>query len=289
MKYAFAIILLAVAAFFGLGQPLYSVDETEIVIVTRLGQYQRTHTQPGLQTKTPFLETVHRLEKRLLRFDAPLSEFLTQEKKALVIDSYARYRIVDARTFFEKVATEAQASARLEAIVTSELREEVATHDQIEVIRDNREALMADVTARADIKAREFGMQVVDVRIVRADFPTQVSNSVYNRMRSERVRIANRFRAEGSEEGDKIRGDAEVEQRTILAEAEQAALETRGEGEAEAIRIQGEAINKDREFFNFVRTLEAYTKALNDGSTFVVPANSDFYQYLSSWIAPGDR
>ena len=289
MRIIIPIAILVGALFIGITQTFYTIDETRQAVITRLGEYQRTETNPGLHVKTPFLETAHILENRLLRFDAPESEFLTGEKKALVIDSYARYRIDNARTFFEKVTTEVAGRARLEAIVTSELREEVATHDQIEVIRDNREALMREVTERSDAKAREFGMEVVDVRIVRADFPAEVAPSVYARMVSERAETANGFRAEGARQADVIRGDAEREQRTILAQAEQQALIIRGEGEAEAIEILGTAIDKDREFFRFVRTLEAYVNSLTSGSTFVVPADSEFYQFLTSSTRIPDR
>ena len=276
------IVILAGALLIGITQAFYTVDQTQQAIITRFGEYQRTISDPGLHVKTPFVEAAHRLEKRLLRFDATASEFLTQEKKALVIDSFARYRIIEPRTFFEKVRSETAARARLEAIVTSELREEVATHDQIEVIKDNREFLMQEVTRRSDVKAREFGIQVIDVRIVRADFPGQVAPSVYSRMVSERTRVANQFRAEGAEEADRIRGAAEREQRIILATADQEALEIRGEGEAQAIQILGGAIDKDREFYRFTRTLEAYVNSLTSGSTFVVPSDSEFYQFFTS-------
>ena len=206
----------------------------------------------------------------------------------MIIDSYARYRIINAREFFEVVRTELGARGRLEAIISSEIREEVATHDQIEVIRDARESLMQNVTQRSDIKAREFGISVVDVRIVGADFPPEVANSVYDRMRSERTRIANRFRAEGDEEKAKIEADADLERAQILAEANQRARTTRGEGEAQAIAIQGQAIDTDREFYNFVRTLEAYEASLHDNTTLVVPLDSDFYQFLTDVYPIGD-
>ena len=289
MRILIPIVILIGAALIGVTQAFYTVDQTQQAIITRLGEYQRTIDRPGLHVKTPFVEAAHILEKRLLRFDATASEFLTQEKKALVIDSFARYRIINARTFFEKVRSETSARARLEAIVTSELREEVATHDQIEVIRDNRELLMKEVTERSDVKAREFGMQVVDVRIVRADFPGQVAPSVYSRMVSERTRVANQFRAEGAEQADRIRGAAEREQRTILATADQQALEIRGEGEAQAIEILGTAIDKDREFYRFTRTLEAYANSLTGRSTFVVPSDSEFYQFFTDARLLPDR
>jgi membrane protease subunit HflC len=282
MRIIIPIVIFVGALVIGMSQAAYTVDQTQQAIITRLGVVTRVVTNPGLHFKTPFIESAHLLETRLLRFDAFRSEFLTQEKKALVIDSYARYKIVDPRVFFERVTTETAAASRLQAIVTSELREEVATHDQIEVIKDNREFLMKEVTSRSDVKAREFGMQVVDVRIVRADFPDQVAPSVYSRMVSERTRVANQFRAEGAEESDIIRGAAEIEQRTILAEAEQLALEIRGEGEAKAIEVLGTAINKDLEFFRFVRTLEAYSASLTGDSTFVLPSDSEFYQFLTS-------
>ena len=284
-----AVIAAAVVLLILIGQSVYVVDETEQIIITRLGEYRRATAQPGLYLKTPFIESTHRLEKRLLRFDSEPSEFLTAEKKALIIDSYARYRIIDARQFFEVVRTELGARGRLEAIIASEIREEVATNDQIEVIRDNRESLMRNVTERSDVKAREFGISVVDVRIVGADFPPEVANSVYDRMRSERTRIANRFRAEGDEEKAKIEADADLERAQILAEANERAQTLRGEGEAQAIAIQGQAIDIDREFYNFVRTLEAYEASMGEGTRLIVPLDSDFYQFLTDVYPIGDE
>ncbi len=284
----FALAFSAVAILILFGQSIYVVDETEQIIITRLGEYRREATSPGLYMKAPFVESAHRIEKRLLRFDSEPSEFLTAEKKALIIDSYARYRIINARQFFEVVRTELGARGRLEAIIASEIREEVATHDQIEVIRDNRESLMRNVTQRSDIKAREFGISVVDVRIVGADFPPEVANSVYDRMRSERLRIANRFRAEGDEEKAKIEAEADLERAQILAEANESAQTLRGEGEAQAIATQGRAIDTDREFYNFVRTLEAYEASMGAGTTLILPLDSDFYQFLTDVYPIGD-
>jgi membrane protease subunit HflC len=274
------VILVVIGLIVG-SQTLYMLDQTEQAVITRLGVVQKIVTNPGLHAKTPFVESVNRLEKRLLRFDATPSEFLTGEKKALVINSYARYRILDPQQFFEVVRTEVQARARLEAIISSEIRAEVATHDQIAVIRDRREELMLDVTKRSDIQAREFGIAVVDVRIVGADFPPEVATSVFARMQSERVRIANRFRAEGEEQRDTVEAAANLESRTILASAEEKAATIRGEGEAEAIQILGDAIDLDLDFFTFVRTLEAYIEALDSGTTLVIPADSDFYQFIT--------
>ena len=282
------LVILIVGSVILLSQTAYKVDQTEQVIITRVGVYQRTVSIPGLHFKMPFLETAHRLEKRLLRFDSEPSEFLTGEKKALIIDSYARYKIIDARQFFEVVRTELQARARLEAIISSEIREEVATHDQIEVIGERREALMQAVSQRSDIKARDFGMSVVDVRIVGADFPAEVANSVYDRMRSERIRIANRFRAEGDEEKAKIEAAADRERQELLAVAGEQAQTIRGEGEAEAIKIQGEAIDTDRDFYLFVRTLEAYETSIQERTTFVAPLGSDFYQFITDPYPVGD-
>ena len=290
MKYIPVLLVILIIAFVILvSQTLYKVDQTEQVIITRVGVYQHTVTSPGLHYKTPFLEAAHRLEKRLLRFDSEPSEFLTGEKKALIIDSYARYKIIDARQFFEVVRTELQARARLEAIIASEIREEVATHDQIEVIGERREALMQAASERSDIKAREFGMSVIDVRIVGADFPDEVANSVYDRMRSERIRIANRFRAEGDEEKAKIEAAADRERQELLAAAGEQAQTIRGEGEAEAIKIQGEAIDTDRDFYLFVRTLEAYEIAVRDGTTFIAPLGSNFYQFITDPYPVGDE
>lgn len=282
MRLLLVVAALAVIVAIAASQAFYTVDQTEQAIITQVGVYQTTVTSPGLHVKTPFVQAVHRLDKRLLRFDSAPSEYLTKDKKALVVDAYARYRISDALLFFQSVRTEESAQARLHAVIASELREEVASHDQLEIIRENREALMQEVTRRSAEKARDFGIEVLDVRIGRADFPPQVASRVYDRMKSERQRIANQFRAEGAEGGTRVRAEADKERTVLLADAERRAAEIRGNGEAEAIRVYGEAIRLDQEFFTFLRTLDAYKRALRENTTLVLSSDADIFRYFTS-------
>lgn len=283
---ALGVLVLVLVFVQAVGTPFYVVDTTEQALVVEFGVIRQTISRPGLYFKQPFIQQAVLLEKRLLRLDVAESELLTLDKKALVVDAYARYRITDVRRFFETVRTEEIANSRLDAIVSSELRQEVATHNQIEVIRDNRESLMKDVTHRSAEKARDFGVEIVDVRIKRADFPEQVASRVYDRMRSERLVAANLLRAEGAEVAAQIRATADKQREVILAEAQRDSNRTRGEGEAAAIKILAAAYNVDPEFFAFLRSLEAYSKALSEGTTIVLSSDSDLFEYLTNPALP---
>lgn len=260
---------------------LFTVDETEQVIITQLGKYVRTITEPGLHFKTPFLQTLSRFESRVLEYDAAAALIITSDKKHLVIDNYARWKIIDPLKLYQTVRDEAGAQARLDDIVFSEIREELARHTLTEVISVNREAIMEKVHRQCDDKAREYGIEVIDVRIKRADLPAEVAHSVYARMKAERHRIAKKYRSEGEEEAVKIRATTNKEKTILLAESYRLAEKLKGEGDAEAITIYAEAFEKDPEFYAFIRTLEAYEKSLRQDTTIVMPSNSEFFQYLS--------
>lgn len=260
---------------------LFTVDETEQVIITQLGKYVRTITEPGLHFKTPFLQTLNRFENRVLEYDAAAALIITSDKKHLVIDNYARWKIIDPLKLYQTVRDEAGAQARLDDIVFSEIREELARHTLTEVISVNREAIMEKVHRQCDDKAREYGIEVIDVRIKRADLPAEVAHSVYARMKAERHRIAKKYRSEGEEEAVKIRATTNKEKTILLAESYRLAEKLKGEGDAEAITIYAKAFEKDPEFYAFIRTLEAYEKSLRQDTTIVMPSNSEFFQYLS--------
>lgn len=275
---AAVIILAGLVLFAG---SVFTIDETEQVIVTQLGKYVKTVTEPGLNFKIPFIQTVHRFERRVLEYDAAAAPIITSDKKHLVIDNYARWRIVEPLKFYQTVRNEAGAQARLDDIVFSEIREELARHTLTEVILVNREAIMDKVHTKCDTKAREYGLEVVDVRIKRADLPSEVAHSVYARMKAERQRIAKKYRSEGEEEAVKIRASTNKEKTILLAESYRQAEILKGQGDAEALKIYAQAFEKDPEFFSFVRTLEAYEKSLKKDTTIVLPADSEFFQYLS--------
>ena len=260
---------------------LFTIDETEQAIITQLGKYVRTVTEPGLNFKIPFLQSVHKFEDRVLEYDAAAAPVITSDKKHLVIDNYARWKIVDPLKLYQTVRDESGAQARLDDIVFSELREEVARHTLTEIISVNRETIMEKVHKQCDEKAREYGVEVVDVRIKRADLPSEVARSVYARMKAERERIAKKYRSEGEEEAVKIRATTDKVKTILLAEAYREAEKVRGEGDAGAITIYAEAFEKDPEFYAFIRTLEAYEKSLGRDTTVILPSDSEFFQYLN--------
>ncbi len=264
-----------------LGGSVFTIDETEQVIITQLGKYVRTINEPGLYFKVPFLQSVHRFEDRVLEYDAAAAKIITSDKKHLVIDNYARWKIVDPLKLYQTVRNEFGAQARLDDIVFSEIREELARHTLTEIVSVNREALMEKVGKKCDMKAREYGVEVIDVRIKRADLPAEVAHSVYARMKAERQRIAKKYRSEGEEEAVKIRATTNKEKTILLAESYRQAEKLKGEGDAEAIKVYAEVFEKDPEFYSFVRTLEAYEKSLRRDTTVVLPSDSEFFQYLS--------
>ena len=279
-KIIISIVLLVVAAIL-LSSSAFTVDETEQVIITQLGKYVRTVTNPGLHFKVPFLQSVHKFEDRVLEYDAAAAKIITSDKKHLVIDNYARWRIVDPLKLYQTVRNEFGAQARLDDIVFSEIREELARHTLTEIVSINREALMKEVGQKCDQKAREYGVEVIDVRIKRADLPAEVAHSVYARMKAERQRIAKKYRSEGEEEAVKIRATTDKDKTILLAESYRLAEKLKGEGDAEAIKVYAEAFEKDPEFFAFVRTLEAYGKSLRKDTTLILPSDSEFFKYLA--------
>lgn len=272
------LVILAVLA----RQSFFRVNETEQVIITQFGEYKRTIRDPGLATKMPFVQTINRFDRRILSSDAPKTEYLTQDKKRLVADPVTRWRIDDPLLFFKTVRDESGARARLDDLVFSELRREVASHSFDIVIGPKRETIMDNVATTAREKAREFGIYVVDVRIKRADLPQEVQTSVFQRMQAEREREAKRYRSEGDEESAKLKAETDKQRTILLAEAQQAAERLRGEGDAAATRTYAEAYGQDPEFYAFVRSLQAYEQFLGKRSTLLLPADADLFRYLGS-------
>ena len=279
---AFLLILVVILAAVIGPQALFVVDETKVAVVTRFGEPRATIKNPGLNAKVPFAETVTYFDKRLLNFDAPAEPLLTKDKKTLVIDVYARGRIVDPLTFFRTLTNETRAQERVIGIVSSELRREIANDNQTEIIDATREIIMNRVRDTVSPIVREFGIEIIDVRIKRADFPDAIAESIYQRMRAERSRIANRDRAEGEEASLRIRATADRTAVEIRSEAQRNAQIVRGEAEAQAISIFAAALEEDPEFYRFQRSLEAYKKFLTTNTTVVLPADSDLFYFLQS-------
>lgn len=279
------LVLIVVLIIFG-WNTLFTVGEWEQAIVIQLGEFKRTIQKPGLNWKYPFVQQVITLEQRILASDAQPAEYLTKDKKRVVVDHVTRWKIKDPLLFYKTVRVEAQARARLDEIVFSELREELARRNFASIIAEEREPAMEAVAARSAKKAEEFGIDVVDVRVKRADLPREVQESVFARMRSERERISKRYRSEGAEESAKIRAGTDKEKTIILAKAYEESETRRGEGDAEATAIYGKAYGKDPEFYSFVRSLEAYDKFLSKKSTILLPQDSRLLRYLSDSQKP---
>tara|TARA_B100000700_G_scaffold40755_2_gene41356 strand:- start:16644 stop:17543 length:900 start_codon:yes stop_codon:yes gene_type:complete len=277
MKKSFtAIIVIILIGIVALVQSLFIVDETNTAIVTRFGEPIKTTQNPGLNFKVPFIDQVRKFEKRLLIFDAPPDSLLTSDKKRLVIDVYARGKIVDPLLFFKTTRNETLASSRAIDIISSELRREIASDLQAEIIKTSREQVMNKVKIEAEPKLREFGIKLVDVRIKRADFPDEIAESIYARMKAERKRKADKERAEAAEIDLTVRSQVDKEAAVIRAKADKEAKIIVGNAEAEAIKILSEAHSRNPEFYNFLRQLETYEKSFSSGnSTIIIPENSN--------------
>jgi len=283
MKFlAIFLVLASIIAVIVGPQAFFVVNETQVAIVTRFGEVKQQVTKSGLHFKTPFVESVTYFDSRLLIWDAPPDSLLTKDKKRLIIDVYARGKIVNPKLFRETVRTESQAASRAVDIISSELRREIASDNQAEIITTEREAILARVLENTAPKLAEFGLELVDIRIKRADFPVEIADSVYARMQAERKRKADRERAEGAEIDLTVRAQVDREATIIRATAEKQASITRGEGEAEAVQIFADAIGKDTDFYTFQRSLEAYKLIFERQTTVVLPADSDLFQFLQS-------
>jgi modulator of FtsH protease HflC len=276
---AVAVVLFAVVVG---GQSYYIVDERDQAIVTQLGEYLYTVQEPGVYAKIPFYQRAIHFEKRILISDASPAEYLTLDKKRLLADHITRWRIVDPLTFYITVRDENGARARIDDIVFSQMRAELANSNFDKVISTEREAIMARVSQSTAARASSFGIEVVDVRLKRADLPQEVQDSVFARMVAERSRIASRYRSEGAESAATIRADADKERTIILARAYEESQRVRGTGEAEATAIYAAAFGQDPEFYAFVRNLQAYEQFLNGDSTMVLSTDSDLFRYLNS-------
>ncbi len=274
---AIALILIIVGA-----SSVLFVDETEFVLIVQFGKPKRTYSTAGLRYKIPFAEDAIRLSRLILASDAPAQEYLSKDKKRLLADPVTRWRIIDPLKFYEKMHDELRARTALDDIVIGELRQELASHSMHDMVGGARGIYMDEVTARAKAKATEFGIEVVDVRIKHLDLPSQVQQSVFDRMIAERKRLANMYRAEGHKEYDTITSQTDLATETILADANKTAETVMGEGDAEATRIYAEAYNADQEFFAFTRNLETYEKSIDENATIVMSTGAEFFRYMTN-------
>ena len=272
--------LIVILTFFVLST-IIIVDETEQIVILQFGKPVRTLKDPGLNWKLPApIQTSNSFEKRLLEYDVPPEEILSRDKKSLIIDNYVRWRITDPLLFLQTVAAVPTAKTRLDDIVYSELRQELGTHDMVEIITENRELIMDKVTTASNEETRKYGIEVIDVRIRRVDLPQENEASIYARMEAERKRQANKFRSEGEEEAQKIRAATDRDKTVILADAYKTAQQIRGEGEAKALDIYASSFSKDPKFYEFIRTLETFEKVIDDKTTLVLPGDSKLFKEL---------
>jgi len=281
MKKGTLLIILIVVILFLANLSLFIVDETKQAIVLQFGKPIRAIKEPGLNWKLPFIQNVVLFEDRLLVYDAVPTEIITKDKKTLIVDNYARWKITDPLKFLQTVRDLNGAQARLDDIIYSELRVDLGLFDMSEIVSERREGIMKRVTEISNEKANTYGIEIVDVRIKRVDLPPENEKYIFDRMRAERERIAKQYRAEGQEESAKIIAETEREKTVILAEAYKTAETLKGEGEAESVKIYAESFNQDPEFYKFYRTLEAYRKTFKEKTTVLLSTDSDFLKYLS--------
>lgn len=281
MKKGTLLIVLIVAILFLANLSLFIVDETKQAIVLQFGKPIREIKDPGLNWKLPFIQNVVFFEDRLLVYDAAPTEIITKDKKTLIVDNYARWKIVDPLKFLQTVRDLNGAQARLDDIIYSELRVDLGLFDMSEIVSERREGIMKRVTEISNEKASIYGIEIVDVRIKRVDLPPENEKFIFDRMRAERERIAKQYRAEGQEESAKIIAETEREKTVILAEAYKAAQILKGEGEAESVKIYAESFNQDPEFYKFYRTLEAYRLTFKDKTTVLLSTDNEFLKYLT--------
>jgi modulator of FtsH protease HflC len=251
--------------------------------VVRLGEPVGVVTEPGLHFKAPFIDSVISIDKRILDLENPSQEVIASDQKRLVVDAFARYRIKNALQFYQSVGSIQAANVQLTTLLNASLRRVLGEVTFIQVVRDEREALMARIRDQLDKEAGGYGIQVVDVRIRRADLPEQNSQAVYQRMQTERQREAAEFRAQGGQKAQEIRSNADREATVIVAEANSTAEQVRGEGDGERNRLFAEAYGKDPDFFAFYRSMTAYENGLKSSDTrFLLRPDGDFFKYFGS-------
>jgi membrane protease subunit HflC len=271
--------VLIVALFIAYGS-IFTVYQTRQAIVVRLGQPVDVITQPGLHFKYPLIDNVIHVDKRILDLENPAQEVIASDQKRMVVDAFARYKITDPLRFYQTVSTVEGANSRLSTLLNSALRRVLGENTLTHVVRDDRGGMMAQVQKQLEQEAQAFGIDIVDVRIRRADLPEQNSQAVYQRMQTERQREAAEFRAMGSQRAQEIRARADRDVTVLLAEAQATGDATRGEGDGERNRIFADAFNRDTDFFGFYRAMQAYEAGLRGDTRMLLKPDSDFFRYF---------
>lgn len=279
MKSIWLIVILVAAAFF-LYASAFTIDETEQAIIVEFGRPEGDPIKKaGLYFKLPWRQLVS-FEKRILEYDVEPKAIITLDKKRLEVDNYARWRIDDPLTFYRAVKTINGALNRIDPVIYSELRVELGKHDLSEIVDKRREKIMEKVSAASREKLLEYGIEIIDVRIKRADLSVENEKAVFDRMRAERERKAKQYRSEGDEEALKIMAETDKERTIILAEAYRQSQKLRGEGDAKAVEIYAKAFQSDPKFYEFIRTLEAYQKVIDEKTTLILSTDSKLLRLL---------
>jgi len=276
-----AIVVLVVFAIVVAYGALYTVYQTEQALVVRLGEPVKVITDPGLYVKWPLIDSVIAIDKRILDLESPSQEVIASDQKRLVVDAFARYRIQDPLKFYQTVGSTEAANSRLSTFLISALRRVLGEATFIQVVRDERPQLTARMRDQLDHEAGNFGINVIDVRIRRADLPEQNSQAVYQRMQTERQREAAEFRAQGSQRSQEIRSKADRDVTVLIADATSKSEQTRGEGDAERNRIFAEAYGRDQDFFAFYRSMQAYEAGLKHNDTrMLLQPDTEFFRFF---------
>tara|TARA_Y100001968_G_C19293160_1_gene685252 strand:+ start:15 stop:884 length:870 start_codon:yes stop_codon:yes gene_type:complete len=276
------VVIFAILIFTGLNS-LFTMNEKQQGLVLQFGDPKRVVKTAGLHFKIPLIQNVIRYDRRILEYDLPVEEVIAVDKKRMLIDSFTRFKIVDPLEFYKTVGSETNVRNRINSNVISSLRRVVGRVTLEKLLSEERSNIMERIKIEVNNEAIRFGIEVVDVRIRRADLPEANSQAIFERMISERVREAKEFRAKGSEVGQKIRAEADKDKTVILAEANRKSEILRGEGESEAISIYANAFEKDSDFYSFYRSMQAYGNVLGeDGTTMILSPDSEFLEFFNS-------
>jgi len=279
IKFGFILILVAGVV---LAMSTFIVHERQLAIKFKLGEIVEADYEPGLYFQIPIINNVRKFDSRILTMDTPSERFLTAEKKNVIVNSFAKWRIVDPKTFYTATAgDERQAIARMASIINNELKGQIASKNMREVISGERATIMQVVTDNAGVKIRDLGIELIDVRIKKVELPDNVSNNVYRRMATERQTVAKEFRSRGEEQANQIRANADRQREEILAEAYRKSEEIRGEGDASAAKIYADSYTQDAEFYSFYRSMKAYGVSFgNNQDMILLSPDSEFYKYF---------
>jgi membrane protease subunit HflC len=270
-------IVIAITAF----SSVFVIRENEQALILQFGNPQKQVDDAGLNFKTPFIQDVIYFDKRILDYDASAAEIPTLDQKQLVVDAFARYKIIDPLKFYQTVATESIAESQLNNIINSNLRDSFGKQLFTKLMTETRAKLMAEISKKVDTAMRSLGIQVIDVRIKRVDLPEENSQAIFRRMQTQREQEARRIRAEGDRKAREIRADADKQQRVIVAEAKKTSEILRGEGDAVATKLYNDAFGRDRDFFDFYRSLQAMrTGLIGDTTSYVGPPQGEFYRFF---------